>query len=240
MLVEGVAVFGVAAGGGHGDVEGGASAVSDAGLLGVTGAGVYVLGVAMDADEHGIGVLFEDVLCSVSVVDVPVEDEDAVDVVFVAEVIDGDGGICEHAEAHGAVAFGVVAWRADGAEGVGDVTSDDAVDGFGDAAGGEEGEFVASGTNSAVGGVDVGVAVFAGADEALDVFVGVCPFEGVGVEGSECQAVAFVDETAIGEGFGDPSEAAGAFGVVWTGEVVLEDVVEDESGFCHRLRRGFA
>jgi hypothetical protein len=70
----------------------------------------------VDGDEEGAGLVEEDVLGTVAVVDVEVEDGNALDAPGAGGEC-GDGGVVEVAEAHGAVAGGVVTGRAHEAEG---------------------------------------------------------------------------------------------------------------------------
>ena len=67
-----------------------------------------------------VPVVPEDALRAVAVVDVEIDDRDALGAVAGAGVEAGDGDVGEQAEAHGAVLLGVVAGRANLAEGVGD------------------------------------------------------------------------------------------------------------------------
>ena len=70
----------------------------------------------------------EDILCAVAVVNIEIDDGDALGAVLGAGVEPGDGGVGEQAEAHGAVGLGVMAGRAHLAEGVGGFAADDGVD----------------------------------------------------------------------------------------------------------------
>ena len=65
-----------------------------------------------------IAVRPENVLGAVAVMDVEIDDRHPLGIMADAGMECGDGGIVEQAETHGAAGFGMVAGRADGAEGV--------------------------------------------------------------------------------------------------------------------------
>ncbi len=71
------------------------------------------------------GVLFENVLGAVAVVDVGVNDAHPLDAVLHLQVAGGDGDIVEVAKPHGLVPLGMVAGRTDGAERVVQLTFHD-------------------------------------------------------------------------------------------------------------------
>jgi hypothetical protein len=74
------------------------------------------------------GVALEDVLRAVAVVDVEIEDRDSGKPVRGERLSCACGHAVEKAEAHGALAFGMVAGRAHGAEGVAAIARDHRVD----------------------------------------------------------------------------------------------------------------
>jgi len=157
---EGVLKVGAVFGGGGGRWDGVVAAVGSA----VAGAGAGVGGMLVDGDEEGAGLVEEDVLGTVAVVDVEVEDGDALDAPGAGGEC-GDGGVVEIAEAHGAVAGGVVTGRAHEAEG--------GLAGEGELEGGEGGGCGAAGVEVDLGqpcGVHVEVTGFF---EALEVGDGV-------------------------------------------------------------------
>ncbi len=71
----------------------------------------------MDREERDRGIVVEDLLGAVAVVDVPVDDQDPVEPEPLDGVRRGDGDAAEQAEAHRLVGPGVVAGRPDRAEG---------------------------------------------------------------------------------------------------------------------------
>ncbi len=109
---EGGAVGFVVAVGVEGDVESETGAAADADFGFVAGAGVGAAGVLVEGDVEDIGAILEGVLGAVAVVSVEIDDGDAGEFMLSDEVFGGDGDVVEEAEAHGMVAFGVVAWGA--------------------------------------------------------------------------------------------------------------------------------
>ncbi len=173
VLGEGVVVVLVVAPGGHGEVEGVAAALADAGFVGEAGVWVLGVGVFMDGDDERVAALFEEVLRAVAVVDVEVDDGDAFELVCGEQVVCGERDVGVEAEAHGAVCLGVVAGRSDGAEGVGELALHDGVGGVEDRADGELGDICGVGADAGVLRVDVGTVRDAGVVEAVEVVGGV-------------------------------------------------------------------
>ena len=95
-------------------VDGVALALALAGVLGGAGAGIER--PLVDARVEHVGRGGEDLLGAVAVVDVPVEDQHPLGAARGDRVPGGDGDVVEQAEAHRAVALGVVAGRAQAAE----------------------------------------------------------------------------------------------------------------------------
>ncbi len=116
-LLHGAVVGIVACAGVHGDIDGGASSGVVSDFVFVSCAGVERGGVLMEADEEHAAVVFEGVLCAVSVMDIEIDDGDAFDVVEFLCVTRGDGDVVEEAEAHGSHDFGMVSGRTSAAEG---------------------------------------------------------------------------------------------------------------------------
>ena len=98
----------------QGDVEGGSNASTDSGLDGVSRSGV--VRVLMGRNVQNRGILLEEVLSAVSVVNVPVEDQDPLDARLRTKSARGDGDVVEQAEAHGAVRFGVMSGWTNGGD----------------------------------------------------------------------------------------------------------------------------
>ena len=81
-------------------------------------AGAGIERIAVRGDVQHAGIAREDVLRAVAVVDVPIDDQHPLEAVAGAQVGGTDGDVVEEAEAHGAIALGVVAGRADEREAV--------------------------------------------------------------------------------------------------------------------------
>src|SRR6185312_15116680 len=77
----------------------------------------------------------DDRLGAVAVMNVPVDDGDALGAVLLLRVTGGDDGVVEEAKAHRPVGLGVVARRADGAKGIGGEAAQNLVDRHADGAG---------------------------------------------------------------------------------------------------------
>lgn len=117
-----------------GEIEGSAEALAGAGFVGVAGAGEE--GPAVDGEESDARIFPERGLGTVAVVDVPVDDEDAIEFEDIDGDASGDGDVVEEAEAHGAFHHGVVAWGTHEAEGGVVFASEDSLDGVADASDG--------------------------------------------------------------------------------------------------------
>ncbi len=72
----------------------------------------------MCAEEQDLAVLIENILRAVAVMDIPIDDEHAFGRMFVARISSGDGHVIEQTKAHAYCSAGVVAWRANDAEGI--------------------------------------------------------------------------------------------------------------------------
>lgn len=107
-------VLGIAAAGGHRHVEGVAAAPAVADFRGSAGAGV--VGKLVRGDVEDARIVFERMLAAVTVMDVPVENQNAFYSVFRLECTSRDGDVVDQAESHRAIGFGVVAGRADRGE----------------------------------------------------------------------------------------------------------------------------
>ena len=104
-----------------------------------------------DARHQDALVAGDDVLGAVAVVDVEVDDRDALEAAHVERVARGDGDVVEEAEAHRLVARRVMAGRAHRAERVGDVAVDDRVGGGDGGAGGAQHRVQGAGRSDRVG-----------------------------------------------------------------------------------------
>ena len=125
--------------------------------------------MAVQADEQHGRVVLEQVLRAVAVVDVPVEDQNALEVEFVAQRAGGDDDVVEQTEAHRAVALGVVTGRPDRAEGPPQPAASDLPGGLDHPAGGEPCDFIALGADGAVRLVDERLPSSTGLGHAIDV-----------------------------------------------------------------------
>lgn len=113
--IEGIDVEVDAGAGRERDIEGGVFAVADTDFVLFTG--VRVQGQLMNAAEEDGGAFVKDVLGSVAVVDIPVEDADPFDAVCLLGVVGRNGDIIEEAKAHRFFGTGVVTGRAHEIEG---------------------------------------------------------------------------------------------------------------------------
>ena len=91
--------------------------------------------VLVQRDGQHAGVVVEGGLRAVAVVDVPVNDRDALEAAVRQRVVDRDGGVAEQAEAHAGVGHRVVPGRADERERVAHRAVEHGVHGGDDAAG---------------------------------------------------------------------------------------------------------
>src|SRR5205814_1914880 len=91
----------------HRDVDRVAESLARSSLVLAAGAGVE--GEAMDAKEKNLGIAVEDVLCAIAVVDVPVDDENAVQLVFGLGMVGGQRDAIEKAKTHALRGGGMVA-----------------------------------------------------------------------------------------------------------------------------------
>ena len=236
FLAEGIKDGATAGAGGEGAIEGGGLAGGGAGFGG--GAGAWVPGGLMDGEEEDVGVFVEDILGAVAVVDIPIDDEDAIDAPGFAGVPSGDGGVIVDAEAHATGGGGVVSRGADGGEGVADAALDDGIDGGEGGAGGEAGDFGGLGADVGVaGGEGLGVAGGVVGD-GIEVGAGVDQVEVVVESETGGEAGEGVEETGLLEGIGEGEVAVGGLGVAGTGVVTAEGVVEDEAGGIRRNSHG--
>ena len=231
-LGEGGAIGGTVGAGRQRNVEN----VACAGFGGCAGAGVerpLVSGGVEDGrvvPKGGLG--------AVAVMDVPIDDGDTLRAVRALRVAGGDGDGGEEAETHRPVGLGVVAGRADRAEGVGDHARHHRVDGEAGGADRVEGGFEALGREE---GVDLDRHQTLGRrrlGEPLDVALGMdepdLPYRGA--RGGPA------DEA--GEGGGgqrglDGDEAGGPLGVAGGDQVFAEDwMVHEQRRQKESLARG--
>lgn len=125
------------AGGGfgvEGEIDGEAKSWTGAGFL--FGTGAWIEGEAVGGEETDLGVCPEGILGSVTVMDIPIDDEDAFETCEEG-FFGGDGHIVEEAEAHGAGGEGVVSGWSDGGEGESIFAGEDTADGIAGCTGGQ-------------------------------------------------------------------------------------------------------
>jgi len=67
-------------------------------------------------DEVDVGLILDQRLSAVAMVDVPVDDEDPLQTVLLARVVCGERDVPKEAESHRSIIDGVVSWRAHGGE----------------------------------------------------------------------------------------------------------------------------
>lgn len=148
--------------GGERAIEGGPLPRAGASLIGAASA--RVPRSLVGAEEEDGAVFVEDVLGAVAVVDVPIDDEDAIEAVTALGVAGGDGDVIKDAKAHAVAGIGVVTGWPDEAEGSVDGPGRDGIHGGESAADGGEG----GGPGGAGdGGVASAERVMAGEDFAL-------------------------------------------------------------------------
>lgn len=107
-------VGGVVGTGGKGDIEGGSLSSGAPRLGGGSRSGVK--GILVDAGVEHVGPILEEMLRSIPVVDIEVEDGDPMTAVQANHPLGGDCNVVEEAEAHREVALGVMSRRANGRE----------------------------------------------------------------------------------------------------------------------------
>ena len=78
----------------------------------------WIPGGLVRAEKVNRRIRVENILGAVAVVNIPIDDGDAVDAIAVLRITGGDGDVVEQAEAHAAICRSVMAGRADDAEGV--------------------------------------------------------------------------------------------------------------------------
>src|SRR5439155_5211131 len=78
--------------------------------------GARVPGPLVHGDEVHAGLALDERLRAVAMVHVPVDDENALETVLDTRVVRRDGDVADEAEAHRAIAEGVVTGRPDGTE----------------------------------------------------------------------------------------------------------------------------
>ena len=100
----------------EGNVQGMAVAGAAAGFAPKACAGITGARMLVHADEKDAGIALEAGLRAVAVVNVEIDDSDFLELIFLLEILGGDGDVGEEAEAHGAVGLGVMARRSRGRE----------------------------------------------------------------------------------------------------------------------------
>jgi hypothetical protein len=82
----------------------------------MTSACPRIEGKLVDADVQNGRIIFEDVLCTVTMVDIPIEDGNPLDAMLMPGMACPDGHAVEEAKSHGFVPLGMVSGRPNGAE----------------------------------------------------------------------------------------------------------------------------
>ena len=240
---EGPEDFVVARAGGKRAVHDASLALALAGFL--LGAGAGVPGVLVGGEEQDAAVGIEGVLGAVAVVDVPIDDEDAVGSVFALRVAGGEGDVVEEAEAHAGVGGGVGAGGADGAEGAAGGGGEERIDRVEDSTGGFESDIEGTGGVGDIAGGEIahGIGMRGeggdfGAD-GLDVGGSVDEGEFVVIGRAGLNAGGAFKEVRAFEGTGEGVVAGGTFGVSLAGQVVLvEGIQQNGEGHVEMLARG--
>ncbi len=218
--------------GGEGAVEDFPGAPALPGFRGVAGAGIPG-GLVGGEKEHGaVGV--KDLLGAVAVMHVPIHDGDPTDAVPFLRVVGGDGDIVEETKAHGGGGPGVVTGRTHGTEGVVGVAAQDGIDGIKDAADGVEGDVAGFATDADISAGEFGGAFTDRTEGRFDVprIVAKGDILHRGAAGGKNERG--VERIQSGA---DRRQAFGTLRVAGGRAVVDEQVVEEESGFCHRGRK---
>jgi hypothetical protein len=230
-LVEREEEAGIADSGGEGDVHGEAGPRAPADVGGRARA--RVVGILVERDVEDARVLAEDRLGPVPVVEIPVDDCDALVAVDGAQMAGGDGGVVEEAEAHGLRRGRVVSGRADEGEAISIGAGRHRVGELDQAPGGEEGGLVGALRGGGVG-VDPAAALALRRAHLLD----------------EARAVGGADLVLAGEAGGDLLEArtspardeilehgdpVGAFGMPGAGIVLAEARVDGDRAPKHHI-----
>ena len=190
----------------------------------------------VDAAEVGQRVLLEDVLRSVPVVGVPVQDEDPLHSVDSPRMDGPDGDVVDEAEPHGVIPSGVVPGGPHGAEDVLDAPVHDGVDARHHPPCGEEGDVEAFGGDRAVHGLESPGTPRRGVPEAVEVAASVdllddVPLRNIG--GEEDQAF---PQVVLLNGLHQMLEAPGTLPVAGPGPVVEVFAGEDEPRPAGRVR----
>src|SRR5947209_10734778 len=97
-------------------VQGVAQSLTTTGLAFTAGAGIKPLPVAVNAEEHHLWIFVEDVLCTVAVMHVPIDDEEASQAMGGFGMVCGQRDVIEETEAHAYDTRGMMARRPDQAK----------------------------------------------------------------------------------------------------------------------------
>ncbi len=105
----------------------------------------------MSGGIEQLGIPFENRLRSVAVMDVEIDHGDALKPMDRPRLIGAEGDVVKQAKAHGRTGFGMMARRANGTEGIGNLPHRHRVDGCEDRAGGAQGGLAGTGREDGIG-----------------------------------------------------------------------------------------
>lgn len=232
-IVEGALPFGVAAGRQHRQVDREPLAGSLAAFVSVAGSWVHNAWMSMQANEEHAGIGFENVLCSVSVVYVPIQNEDAFQREVVDQMLGGDGDVVEEAKTHRHPPFRVVTRGSYGAKRIVDRTGHYVVDRLQDGPGRQTGDGEALGADGAVGYVDVGTVLDACEADSLNVVGVVNSLDVLQVDRLDLDRHTRVVQPRVSQPLGDCFETLRSFRVSGPGEMLLKARILNQSRPCH-------
>jgi hypothetical protein len=201
----------------------------------VDAAGARVEGVLVEGEKEHRGVVVEQVLGAVAVVDVPVDDHHPLDPVPALQVARRHRDVVEQAEAHRPVGLGVVTGRAHAGEPVVDLAGHDRVNQGEHPAGGQAGGVMGGRRHPGVGVEREALVVRARRHLAQ---VGRVVHEGE-VRGGGSPRLEAHQPAAVAafEGGAQGGEARRPLGVARPRVVGLEALVDDDAGAQHRAPR---
>lgn len=193
----------------------------------------------MQAAKEDAGTCVEEVLCTIAVVDIPIEDADSFHSVSAFGVMSCDGDVIKNAKALRFFLGGVVTGRAGEAEGASVAITEDGIDATDGGTGGEESGVVRILADAGFPHVDGGEAFEAGLLDKGAVFAGMDSFDPAGGSGCSGMKVKEGGERSVIEGLPDGLEPFRRFRVVATGVVGEAEIVGvDGNRAGHRQKAG--
>jgi hypothetical protein len=74
------------------------------------------MGILMGTEEQHRGILLKTMLRAISMVNVPIHDQDSAKSIFLLNIACGNSNVIEEAKPHRSRRFGMMTWRPDGTE----------------------------------------------------------------------------------------------------------------------------